>query len=148
MRWLLVLLIGCHSYVTGSAPEHSTFVPTAGAARAPQIATRAITIRSIDGVLAAGGVHLGVVTAEGSGSAIRFVRDAAWAAALAGGTHIILRDSKVIHVDSTTQLPGIEARNPGVKRDEVRVVFDVFRVERDHWNMLEPQLRPTATPER
>jgi len=150
MRWLpVVAALGCNSYV---GPKYSKFVADPNPAKTPQIANLAITIRGTDGVLSAGGAHIGVVVTDGSvlldgtNGGTSLVRDAAWAAAIAGGTHLMLHDSKVTRIDTTTQLAGAEARNPGVKRDEVHAVFDVFRVERDHWGMLEPKLRPTAAP--
>ena len=149
MRAAVVVALGCSSYV---GPSNTKFVATPAYTKSPQIADRAITVRGTDSVTSAGGKYLGIVVADGVGSSVSVVRNAAWQAALIGGTHILLRESKVDRVDSsvatqhTVVRGGVEQSSIAfvpVHYDEIHAVFDVFRVEPDQWSLLHPQMRPT-----
>ncbi len=144
----VLLLASCNSYV---GPAGTTFVAAPGFAKPRQVAERAVTVRGTDSVLAAGGAYLGVVTSDGLGSDVTVVRQAAWQAALIGGTHILLRDAHVDRIDTSVAVRhnvmrgSVQQTAVGyqpIQTTEIHAVFDVFRVEPAAWARLHPQMRP------
>ncbi len=142
----LLLLAACGSYV----PQPVRFTPARGTPTLAPIAASAITVRAHSQVMAAGGRYLGILVVEGSGLR-KAIRDASTAAAERGGTHIQLRSAEVTEGgERSVSLIGDQREAssirfvPSRQADHAHVVFEVFRVEPDHWALLHPQMRPAS----
>lgn len=136
----VAVLVGCATY----SP-----VRAQGQHAMPPHTNTAITVRGLVGVHAAGGHYLGVIAVD-STRLRSAIQGAVEQAATLGGTHISLRSAEQTTGGRATHaMIGNQAtpeQAPRFVEDEhtsdATVVFDVFRVEADHWPMLDPQLRP------
>jgi hypothetical protein len=154
MRFAALLVLGaCGSWT----PQYKgQFVAEHGGPPEIPVTDDAVTASGTHGISLAGGRHLGAVYAHEK-HRVNAVRAAARLAAEAGGTHIVLRGAAVMQVvssqltqreTSTDPLAGKPRfSQPAVHRtqttdDDVRAIFDVYRVEPGRWSELHELMRP------
>lgn len=157
---VLVAVIGCAS---PTVPTAGFLAVHSAASVAAPVTDKAITVRGVQGVLAANGRYLGQVWVRNDGyrSRVEAVREATRVAASAGGTHIMLSNAEVTRAETTRYVHPDYVRPDGIQRtenqrqrlsstetydSEVRATFDVFRVEPKDWEQLQPPLRPLPLP--
>jgi hypothetical protein len=158
MRVLSIALLLC---ACASAQDPTHFVYATGGRPTPAVTEMAVPVRGVQGVLAADGHYLGTVYTR-AGGRVTAVRNAARAAAAAGGTHIVLRRADVTQVERSgvefrrdAQVVKVDTNSPytppqraelrqtsSVSDSDVSAVFDVFRVAPDRWGDLHEGIRP------